>query len=111
MVISVFNPEIKYSEPFEKTFFGRNFVKRQITVEVSGQIYSPLTSVVSQTINKSPRVVDEIAQGSIEDLERSAYRFTQGIKAGYSFWEKFYEPALAVTSVALIVYLFFTQRT
>lgn len=109
--IADFKVEVKYSKPFEKSFFGKDFVRRQINFKIKGQIYTGNNQQVEQAIEKETMVEDEIPYASISEVDESPYEFTRGEREEFSFWEKMYEPVITVASVAVIVYLFFTQRS
>ena len=111
LAINRFTTSIKYSKPFEKSFLGKNFTTRRIETGLRGQFYSARTEEVKKAIDKKAQYTDEIPYGSIAEIENSSYSFTRGKRDDYSFWEKIYEPALVIASVAIVVYLFFTQRT
>lgn len=111
LTINQFTTSIKYSKPFEKSFLGKNFITRRIETELRGQFYSARTEEVKKAIDKKAQYTDEIPYRSIAEIENSNYGFTRGKREDYSFWEKIYEPALVIASVAVVVYLFFTQRT
>ena len=68
-------------------------------------------NIIEAALDKEISYTDVILYEDIEWLEQSVYEFTTGMKGNYSFWDKYFEPALAITSVAVMVYLFFTQRT
>jgi len=109
--IDNFKISIKYSKPFEKSFLGMNFVHRQVHYQMNGQIYSGDGQIVEQAIKSSVLIEDEIPYGSITEVDESPYGFTIGKREDYSFWEKIYEPVITIGSVAIIVYLFFSQRS
>jgi hypothetical protein len=111
LVIYSYYIDIKYSEPFEKSFLGEDYVNRHISIKLKGQIYSVRSNNIVTALDKEINYTDMILYEDIEWLEKSAYKFTTGTRGDYSFWDKYFEPALAITSVAVIVYLFFTQRT
>jgi len=52
-----------------------------------------------------------IADGQREKLETSPYAFCRGTLRNTSIWSKVAEPVLLVTTVATLVYLFFTVRS
>lgn len=45
------------------------------------------------------------------ELEKSPYSFTKGTTTELSLWQEVLEPVMVVTSVAVIVYLFYTVRS
>ncbi len=111
LVFHLFDIGIEYSEPFENAFLGENYVNRKISIELKGQIYSARSDIIKAALDKEISYTDVILYEDIEWLEHSVYEFTTGMRRNYSFWDKYFEPALAITSVAVMVYLFFTQRT
>ncbi len=101
---------IKYSEPYTNSFFGKDLSKRDIVLKFIGQIrFGPAGQVV-KSISSEKIFSDEINYNNIEELETSSYSFTQGERQKYSGWDKIIEPAIIVTSVVVIILLFFTQR-
>ncbi len=108
--IDKFNIGVKYSKPFEKSFLGRNFVHRQIHFHIKGQIYDGSGQRVEQAIESNYLVEDDIPYDDISEADESSYGFTIGKREEFSFWEKIYEPVITIGAVAIIVYLFFTQR-
>jgi hypothetical protein len=111
LTINQFTTGVYYSKPFEKSFLGKNFVTRQIETELRGQFYSARTEEVIKVLDKKAIYADDILYGIIAEIENSNYSFTKGKRESYSFWEKIYEPVLVIASVAVVVYLFFSQRT
>jgi len=111
ITINQFNIDIEYSKPFEKSLFGKNYVTRHINTEMKGQFYSARTHEIKFIIDNKTTYTDDVPYEIISDIENSTYEFAKGKREDYSFWEKIYEPALVIASVAVVVYLFFTQRT
>lgn len=108
--LDLFDIGIFYSKPYSKSFLGRNYINRKVNINVRGQIYSAKSEFVYYSIEEKLQYEDEVLYRNIEKLETSGYNFMNGKRTDFSFWDKIFEPALAVTSVALIVYLFFSQR-
>jgi hypothetical protein len=109
--IDNFDVDINYSKPYDSSFFGKSYVRRQIHYKIRGQFYKSRDKQVEQALDKETLVEDEIPYERIADVEESPYKFTQGKRADFTFWEKVSEPVVTVAAVAIIVYLFFTQRT
>ncbi len=101
---------IRYSEPYSSSLFGRDMSKRHITVKLIGQIRNEPSGLVVRSIEVEKTFSDEIKYNNIEELEASSYSFTQGEREKYSNWDKIVEPALIISSIVVIVLLFFTQR-
>lgn len=101
---------IKYSEPYSNSFFSKDLSKRDIVLKFIGQIRSRPSGQVVKSITSENYFSDEINYNNIEELEASSYSFTQGERQRYSGWDRIIEPAIIITSVVVLVLLFFTQR-
>lgn len=109
--INNFTSDIEYSKPFEKSFLGKYYVARSVDFKLQGQCYSARTEEVKFAIDRKITYTDDLPYEIISEIENPNYKFTIGKREDYTFWEKIYEPALVFTSVAIVVYLFFTQRS
>jgi hypothetical protein len=101
---------INYGEPYANGFLGADLCKRNVTLKLVGQIRQEPSGQIVKSISKEKIFSDEIIYNNIEELETSSHSFTQGERRKYSSWDRIIEPALIVTSVVIIVLLFFTQR-
>ena len=108
--VSRVNAEIIYSEPYAVSLLGIDLAQRTIRLRLDGQIRRSLSGEVTKMIAAEHLHRDEIKYNEIEELEGTTFSFTQGERQRYSGWDKFIEPALIVSSVVVIVLLFFTQR-
>jgi hypothetical protein len=108
--LSRVSANILYSEPFSKNFLGSDFSNRTIRVQLSGQILDGESGALLKMIESDRLYQDEIKYNEIEELEGISFSFTQGERQKYSGWDRFIEPALVISSVVVIVLLFFTQR-
>jgi len=106
-----FQTQIQYSEPYEKYFFGKNYVKRNILVLLTAQVYNYSNHKIIYPIESESHFNDEIEYNEIENIENSPYKFTRGILADNTLWQKILEPALVVSSVIVVLLLLFTQRS
>jgi hypothetical protein len=109
--IDRFNPVITYSNPYRKTILGAEYVRRKITLQVRGQVRSGIHGAVCDTLHTLKKYEDEIRGRNLDELETSGYSFTRGERGDYSFWYSVLEPVIAVSTVGVLVYLFFTQRS
>ena len=109
--IDKFDIGVTYSKPFEKSFLGVDYVHRQIQFNLKGQVYRGRTHEVERALNKDITIKDEILYASISQADESPFGFTKGKRKDFSFWEKISEPTIVIVSVAIIVYLFFAQRS
>jgi len=101
---------IHYGEPYANSFLAADLCKRNVTLKLVGQIRQEPSGQIVKSISKGKIFSDEIIYNNIEELETSSHSFTQGERRKYSTWDRIIEPALIVTSVVIIVLLFFTQR-
>jgi len=111
LTIDQFSVHVKYSKPFEKTLLGESYVGREITTEIRGQLYLKRSALILAAIDENIKLSDEIPSAEITRIEDTNYSFSQGERKGYSFWDKVFEPVIVVSAVAIVVYLFYTQRT
>jgi hypothetical protein len=111
LTINLCEAVVIYSKPYEKSFLNEKFVQRKIKININGQLYSSRSERILKAIKNKVEYADEIPYKTIAQIEKSNFSFCKGKREGYSIWDKLYEPALAIASVAIIVYLFFTQRT
>jgi hypothetical protein len=102
--------EIIYTEPYTKNFLGSDFTQRLIRLQLNGQIRRSETGELVRMIRADRLYQDEIKYNEIEELEGTTFSFTQGERKKYSGWDRFIEPALVISSVIVVVLLFFTQR-
>lgn len=109
--VVIFNVDIDYSKPYGKALFGDSFSKREIYVELIGQLFDAKSGEIKRKIEGKRKYIDEINYDLIDTFEQSNYHFTRGKRLGYTNWEKYLEPTIILTTVALVIYLFFSQRT
>ncbi len=108
--ISRFEVTVLYTEPDGDGLLGEDYTNRIIQVYLSGQIYNPHSGRIYNSISDERLYQDEIVYSLIGDMDVSEYGFSRGKRQGYSWWELYMEPFLVVSSVAVVVLLFFTQR-
>ena len=109
--INQYELNIIYSKPYEKKFLGSDFVNREVSLELNGQFFAAADQRLEIIVNTKKVFTDEIPYAEIAGMENPGYSFARGKREDYSFWDKVYEPVLTLTSVAILVYLFFSQRS
>ena len=107
---AVIRVKTDYSEPYSVSILVRDYCTRTIKVEVTGQMVNPESCEVLYSLDTENIYTDKIKYNDIEELEASSYRFTQGKRQEHSGWDKFIEPALVLSTVVIVILLFFTQR-
>jgi len=98
---------VNYGEPERKSLFGAFWVNRTLHLEGN---YSIISSS-SEVKNFSYSVNDEIPFEGLTMVENSSFPFTQGKIPDEPFFSSLLEPAIAVSSAAAAVYIFFTARS
>jgi hypothetical protein len=111
LIINSFNCSIEYSKPYCKKFLGRSYVKRDIVLNLQGQMLKGKLNEITATLDQSAKFQDEIPEAQLAQLESSGYYFSRGQRRSYSNWSSFIEPVVTITVTSLIIYLFFTQRS
>jgi hypothetical protein len=105
-----FTVVIVYGQAFRESMFSEAQCSRRGIVQFKGQIFSAKNGNVEKNFRSELSAEDVIPWNTISDLEVSPFGFTTGRRMGAPAWEEFFEPGLVLTSVAILVYLFFTQR-
>jgi hypothetical protein len=103
-------PEVTYSAPFNKSPLDEACVRRMVTLGINGQIYDTRNGQIKNALNEQLLFEDEVPRAQLEEIEKSPYDFTVGIRAFTSKWESYFEPVLVVSAIGVIIFLFFSQR-
>lgn len=106
-----FAVEVTYTQSSNARDRDQEYVNRKIVVGLAGQIYDVPTGKILKSVTGTRSYSDEIIYQDIEMLENSPYSFTRGKRGEYTHWEKWIEPVIVVTSVAVVAFLFFNIRT
>ena len=106
-----FAVDVTYSRSPNDRDSDQEYVNRKIVVQLSGQIYDVPTTKILQAVNATKSYGDVVPYRDIKKLEKSPYSFTRGKRGEYTHWEKWIEPIIVVTAVAVAVFLFYTIRT
>jgi len=109
--ISEFNVVLVYSKPYTKSFIGKTFLKRKLVVQLFGQLFESKSGRIIKPVKGEKSFDDEILYDELENIEKSPYPFTQGILSDISNWQIYFEPLVALSSIAVLIYLFFSLRT
>ncbi len=108
--ISRFGSLVLYTEPYSDGLFGENFTSRVVQVQMSGQVFNAGSGKIYSSNADERYYRDEIRYGVIDEIEASEFGFSRGKRQGYSWWDTYIEPFLVVSSVVVVLLLFFTQR-
>lgn len=104
---SVTEVKVEYNEPERKHLFGSFVVQRNLSLSGNYSIVS-VTNVVKDFHFS---ISDEIPYEDITAVENSSFPFTQGKIPAEPFFSSLLEPAIALGSAAVAVYIFFSARS
>ena len=103
-------PRVDYSAPYNKSPVAVAHVRRMISVQIAGQIYKAQNGRVIDSLDEILLFDDEVPAHKLEDIDNSPYEFTIGKRVFSSKWDTYFEPLLLVSTIGIIIYLFFSQR-
>ena len=103
------NIKVEYSNLFKDGLFGSYLMERKVTL--SGDFSIQDSNMIANSDVFSFSVVDTIAYDNYYSLENSSLPFTKGNIPDPPFFPSILEPAIAITTVAVSVILFFSVRT
>ncbi len=110
-VITEFDVHIHY-RPGALNWIGMSpDVFRTIKVLCSGRIEEASTGKVLSVFRSTHTYRSKIKKKILSRLGKTAYPFIQGQWQAYSPWEKYLEPVVAISSVLIVIYLFFSVRS
>ena len=84
---------------------------RKNTISLAGWLENKSNNSVIKSLNIKKTFSEKLTTNNISKLEESPYSFTKGNTYELSLWTNIVEPLMAVSSVAVIVYLFFSVRS
>lgn len=103
------NVKVEYSNLFKDGLFGSYLMERKVTL--SGDFSIQKSNLIANSDVFSFSAVDTIAYDNYYNLENSSLPFTKGKIPEPPFFPSILEPAIAITTVAVSVILFFSVRT
>ncbi len=109
ILFNINDAEVKYSKPFRKGFFGKFFIKRDLTL--TGNFILKQNGIIEKSGNFEKIYGDEVKLSDVPELENRALPFTQSEIPAEPFLSNLWEPALALGTAAITVFLFFTVRS
>lgn len=99
---------VKYESIFRQTFLGQKQVVRVVDLSVSSKVTKDRHLVAVKTIDQHNQ--DTVALESIHQLENEHILSTKGVLPADAILDRVLSPVIITSSVAVIVYLFFTLR-
>lgn len=106
---SIKNISVGYPEMFRDGIFGNYLVNRKIYLE--GSFYLSANGKLGEVENFVYNVSDTLALDDINSVQNIAYGFTSPEIPNEPFLSSIIEPAIAVGTAAVAVYLFFNVRS
>jgi len=100
---------VKYDNPERENFFGDFLVDR--IIELRGSAFIQNKSEITGSEKMFLHYKDKISVDEIKNLQNSSLSFTEGKIPEEPFLSSLYEPLIAVSAIAVSVYLFFTVRS
>lgn len=98
----------RYENIFRQTFLGQNKVVRVVDLTVSSKVTKGSNLIAIKTIHQ--HIQDTVALESIHQLENEHILSTKGVLPADAILDRVLSPVIITSSVAVIVYLFFTLR-
>ncbi len=108
-IYSVEDARVTYGETFTKSFLGRNYVEREVTLKGFAGMNKPADIITAGRFEFSEK--DTVEYGSLKDLGNSAYPFTNPEIPTEPFFSSIWEPVIAIGVAITTVYLLFTVRS
>jgi len=87
-----------------------NEVQRNSYVSIKGQLFHGLSGHILKDFSGERRHRDYVARQQFEFEENELDYYIIEKRQNLAFWDKIIEPALVITTAAVIVYLLFSQR-
>lgn len=106
---SIKNISVGYPEMFRDGIFGNYLVNRKIYFE--GSFYLSANGKLGEVENFVYDVSDTLALDDINSVQNIAYGFTSPEIPNEPFFSSIIEPAIAIGTAAVAVYLFFNVRS
>jgi len=99
--------KVVYQNLYRDGFLGEYYIERNISLK--GNALINLNN--SQAKPFALSVIDTVKYDELKNFENQAFPFTQGEIPAEPFWSSLLEPAVAIGSAAVAVYLFFSVRS
>jgi len=109
--IEQFDIEIVYEQSSAGFLNLETKTVRKNTINLAGWIENKSNNSVIKSLNIYKTFSEKLTTNNISQLEESPYSFTKGETNELSLWVNIIEPAMVISSVAVVVYLFFSVRS
>ena len=110
-VIVEFKPVVEYYETGGYLFGFSKKVVRKIELSFKSYLDGELPLQEKKFWEIKLIKSDHISENTIKKLEESPYSLTHGRWINYSSWTKYLQPALIVSSLGILIFLFYSLRS
>ncbi len=100
--------EISYTKPYRRKFLGEKIIIRNVSIEYFFKFINQNNIISYKPINVSYN--DTINYNAIPNIENKMLTFTMAKIPEDSFIDKYTIPIITISTLSIIVYLFFTIR-
>ena len=107
--INLDNVDIKYSKLEKDGFWGNHRAERNISISGNYIIYNNSESLAADDFELSS--ISNCLIEELSNLENTSLNFTKGKIPEEPFFSGLYEPLIAVSAIAVTIYLFFSVRS
>jgi len=106
---SISSIKVNYPELYKDSFLGGYKLTREIILDGNYSLSNDGSNI--SAVNFKFTSNDTIDYDSINQIESSDLNFTRGTKPDEPMFSSLLEPAIAVCTAAVVIYLFFTVRS
>ncbi len=106
---SITSIKVNYSDLYKDGFLGGYKLTREIILDGNYSIANAGSSLSAVSFKFTSK--DSIDYDSIDQIESTDLSFTHGNKPGEPMFSSLLEPAIAVCTAAVVIYLFFSVRS
>ncbi len=110
-VIDRFALDIAYFENSTRLLGFNTILKRRLSFFLQGWLENAKSGKVVRSFSIHKTEYDLVDADRLSAIEKSPFRFTKGTMKTKSVWMHYLEPAVVISAVSVIIYLFFSVRT
>lgn len=109
--IEDFSAQFSYHEPPGRLIGFNREIRRSLQLRLSGRLEDSQGRLVVASFSIKKSFNDAINSQSLAEIEKSQYSFMIGSLVSKSLWTRYLEPFVVISSVSVLIYLFFSMRT
>ncbi len=103
------NAKVSYKDIFKDGILGTYLVERESNL--NGSFFFEKNNMIGKVNKFNFSVLDTVMYDDVKKLENIAYQFSSAELPNEPFFSSLLEPAIAISSAAIAVYLFFSLRS